>query len=70
MTGRTLITLPLLALSAYAQEPYSRLRATGPQTLAIAYSCNPDQRANLRQIMVAGGVARFEVWKKQGILKD
>jgi hypothetical protein len=46
------------------------LRATGPQTLAIAYRCSPDQRANLRQIMAASGVARFEGWKKQGILKD
>jgi hypothetical protein len=70
MIYRTLITLPLLALAAYGQEPYSKLRATGPQTLAIAYRCNPDQRANLRQTMIAGGVARFEGWKKQGILKD
>lgn len=70
MTGRTLIALPLLVLSAYAQEPYSKLRASGPQTLAIAYRCNADQRANLRQIMVASGMARFEGWKRQGILKD
>lgn len=69
MTARNLITLPLLALSAYAQEPFSKLRASGPQTLAIAYRCNPDQRANFRQIMT-NGVARFEGWKKQGILKD
>ena len=69
MTAQNLITLPLLALSAYAQEPSSKLRASGPQTLAIAYRCNPDQRANFRQIMT-NEVARFEGWKKQGILKD
>jgi len=55
---------------AWAQEPYSRLRATGPLTLAIAYRCNPDQRVALRQKMLAGGVARFEEWKKQAVLVD
>ena len=70
MTDRALFTLLFLAWSAHAQEPFSKLRATGPQTLAMAYRCNPDQRANLRQIMADSGVARFEGWKKQGILKD
>jgi len=52
------------------QEPYSRLRQTGPQALAIAYHCDPGQRAKLRERMVKGGVARFESWKKEGILED
>jgi hypothetical protein len=55
---------------AQAQEPYSKLRATGPLTLAIAYRCNLDQRVALRQRMLAGGVGRFEQWKKQGVLAD
>jgi hypothetical protein len=36
----------------------------------IAYRCNPDQRTALRDRMVQSGVARFERWKKEGILKD
>jgi hypothetical protein len=39
-------------------------------TLAIGYRCNPDQRVALRQKMLDGGVARFEQWKKQGVLAD
>src|SRR5260370_40561658 len=66
------ILIPLLGLASFAsaQEPYSQLRSTGPQTLAIAYRCNPDQRTSLRRAMEGGGVARFENWKRQGILKD
>jgi len=70
MIVRTLTALLALAFAAKAQEPFSQLRSTGPQTLAIAYRCNPDQRADLRRIMVHGGIARFEGWKQQGILKD
>ena len=61
----------LLAGAACAQEPYSQLRATGPLSLAIAYRTTPDQRATLRQNMLSGGgVARFEGWKRDGILKE
>lgn len=70
MIVRTLTALLALAFAANAQEPSSQLHSTGPQTLAIAYRCNPDQRPNLRGAMVHGGVARFENWKQQGILKD
>ena len=70
MTAQILIPLLGLAFAASAQEPYAQLRSTGPQTLAIAYRCNPDQRTNLRRAMEGGGVARFENWKRQGILKD
>jgi hypothetical protein len=59
-----------VSILARAQEPYSKLRATGPLTLAIAYRCHPDQRVALRQKMLTGGVARFEQWKKQGVLAD
>jgi hypothetical protein len=70
MIVRTLTALLALAFAASSQDTFSRLRSTGPQTLAIAYRCNPDQRTNLRRAMASGGVARFENWKKQGILKD
>jgi hypothetical protein len=70
MIIRTLIPLLAVAFAANSQEPYSQLRSAGPQTLAIAYRCNPDQRTNLRRAMEGGGVARFERWKKQGILKE
>jgi hypothetical protein len=60
----------LAALPALSQEPYTQLRATGPQSLVIAYRCTPDQRVKLRQSMVHTGVARFESWKTRGILKD
>ena len=60
----------IAAASLCAQEPYSKLRASGPRTLAIAYRCNPDQRPNLRTRMAAGGVARFERWKRDGIFED
>lgn len=69
MITRKIVSLLILALSACAQD-FSQSRDTGPRTLAIAYRCNPDQRASLRQIMATSGVARFEGWKKQGILKD
>lgn len=58
------------ATSLAAQEPFSQLRKNGPQTLVIAYRCDASQRVALRQSMLNGGVARFEGWKKQGILKD
>jgi hypothetical protein len=64
---KLLIAISIALFPALAQEPY---RATGPQSLVIAYRCNPDQRANLRNQMVRGGVARFEGWKTRGILKD
>jgi hypothetical protein len=70
MTARHLILLLGLAFAANAQDTLSQLRSSGPQTLAIAYRCNPDQRTNLRRAMVDGGVARFESWKKQGILME
>jgi hypothetical protein len=61
----------LLAAAVCAgQEPYSQIRDDGPGALAIAYRCNPDQRVALRARMLAGGVARFENWKTQGILQD
>ena len=37
MIVRTLTTLVALAFAATAQEPFSQLRGTGPQTLAIAF---------------------------------
>jgi hypothetical protein len=67
---KLLCALLIAAAVSSAQEPYSKLRATGPLTLAIAYRCNPDQRANLRQRMVAGGVARFERWKNDGVFEN
>ena len=76
MTARKLARLMIFALSAYAalaanaQETLSRLRATGPQALAIVYRCNPEHRASLRQIMAGEGVERFEGWKRQGLLTD
>ena len=50
--------------------PFTQTRTNGPQTLLIAYRSSPDQRAALRQVMVSGGVARFQRWKERGILKD
>jgi hypothetical protein len=70
MTAPNAIALLALAFAANAQDTLSQVRSGGPQTLAIAYRCNPDQRTSLRRVMAEGGVARFENWKKQGILKD
>src|SRR5258708_7599008 len=58
------------AASLLAQEPLSQLRGSGPQTLVVAYRCDPDRRVALRQVMLNGGVARFEQWKQQAVLKD
>jgi hypothetical protein len=58
------------AMSLVAQEPFSELRGSGPQTLVVAYRCDPAQRVALRQSMLSGGVARFEDWKQQGVLKE
>jgi hypothetical protein len=68
-TNKTILVLFLSAVG-FAQEPYAGLREGGPLALAIAYKCNPDQRPALRQIMIHGGVAQFQSWKEQGILKD
>jgi hypothetical protein len=58
------------AIAVWAQPADSLLRNDGPLALGITYRCNPNQRATLRDRMVHGGVANFEGWKKQGILKD
>ena len=74
MNPRTLVALAVLmtaALPASAGDvPFTQTRTGGPQTLLIAYRCNPDQRVTLRQLMLKGGVARFESWKERGVLKD
>lgn len=64
------LALSAIAITGVAQEPYSQSRASGPQVLALAYRCEPAQRTALRERLLNGGVARFEGWKKQGILKD
>src|SRR5579864_8911343 len=71
------ILIPLITLMAPApggwaadDVPFTQTRTDGPQTLLIAYRCNPDQRVALRQSMLAGGVARFQTWKDRGVLKD
>ncbi|HEV3201533.1 MAG TPA: hypothetical protein VGZ73_26720 [Bryobacteraceae bacterium] len=69
-TGFWAIACAWLTCGSVAQEPYAQLRSTGPQSLIIAYRSNPDQRPALRRLMAASGVARFEDWKKQGILRD
>ncbi len=53
-----------------AQEPYSRLRSTGPTTLAITFRCNPDKRVALREYMLRTGLAQLEGYKEHGVLKD
>ena len=58
------------AAQPVSQEPYSKLRANGPMSLAITYRCEPKHRTNLRQHMLAAGVKNFERWKAQGILQD
>src|SRR5262245_50790814 len=71
----TVSAIPLIAQDSSEKatpkkDPYAEMREAGPQSLAIQYRCNPDQRAALRQLMVNGGVGRFETWKQRGILKD
>ena len=56
-----------IAATAAAQEPYL---ATGPLGLVITYRCSPEQRPALRRVMLESGIARFESWKANGILKD
>ena len=58
------------AVQLSAQEPYSKLRANGPLSLAITYRCDPKNRTNLRQHMLTAGVKNFERWKTDGILHD
>jgi hypothetical protein len=67
---KPLLLLCCAAALCGAQEPYTQSRADGPSALMIAYRCNPDQRTALRDSIVQSGVARFERWKKQGVLKD
>jgi hypothetical protein len=64
---KLLIAAVLAVFPALAQEPYL---ATGPLAMVITYRCSPDQRANLRRLMLESGVARFEAWKANGILKE
>ena len=72
---RLKLALPTVLLAscagrAVAQETFSQARDSGPQSLVIAYRVKPESRVALRKFMEKGGVARFEVWKKQGVLRD
>jgi hypothetical protein len=67
---KTALLLCAAAALGAAQDPYTQSRADGPSALIIAYRCNPDQRTTLRVRMEVQGVARFEGWKKKGVLKD
>jgi hypothetical protein len=72
---RLKLALPTVLLAscagrALAQETFSQTRDSGPQSLVIAYRVKPEGRVALRKFMEKGGVARFEAWKKQGVLKD
>ena len=58
------------SLLACSQESYSKLRSAGPTTVATTYKCNAEYRVALREYMLKRGLARFEGWKGQGILKE
>jgi len=56
--------LPSLAFPAPAQD----YTDTGPLTLLITYRCKPADRPAFRSYLRERGLARFEEWKKEGIL--
>ncbi len=64
------IAIAAAAWTRAADVPFTQTRTSGPQTLLIAYRSRPDQRAGLRQVMVNGGLARFQHWKDRGVLKE
>jgi hypothetical protein len=43
------------ALPGNTQEPYSKLRNSGPATLVITFRCKPENRVALREQYTAGG---------------
>lgn len=45
-------------------------REQGPLDLIITYEVKPSDRLALREVMQAQGLANFERWKKNGLLKD
>jgi hypothetical protein len=64
------MALLLITHIANASEPFTQSRTSGPTVLVIAYRCNPEKRAELREQVVKTGLVRFEEWKKQGIVKE
>jgi hypothetical protein len=64
-----LVAAFLSAMPARAQEPYSKLRSAGPTTLVITFRCDPDKRVSLREHMLKTGLARFDGYEAQGVLK-
>jgi hypothetical protein len=58
------------ALPGNAQEPYSKLRNSGPTTLVITFRCKPENRVALREHTLTVGLAQLEGYKVQGVLRD
>ena len=64
--------IALLASSALmAQEAtVTKERDTGPKNIVITYRCVPAKRPAFRQYLSKSGVARFQKWKKSGVLEE
>jgi hypothetical protein len=53
------------ALPGNAQEPYSKLRNSGPTTLVITFRCKPENRVALREPTLRVGLAQLEGYKSR-----
>ena len=66
-----LMAAPITGALAQTSSELADLRASGgPRTLVITYRCDPDKRPAFRERIQKEGVARFEQWKRQGMLKE
>jgi hypothetical protein len=67
----TTVALFAVASGLMAQEATAtKERDTGPRNIVITYRCVPAKRPAFRQYLLKDGMARFEKWKKDGVLED
>lgn len=68
MSAHCLLSL-LLAFFA-SPEPARDYTDTGPLALLVTYRCEPANRPAFRSYLKKDGLARFEQWKRDGVLAE
>jgi hypothetical protein len=65
--GGGILAAILLAAGGAALAP-AQERGDGPTSLILTYRSRPEHRAAFLEHMAGAGVARFEAWRKQGVV--
>lgn len=66
---KLLFFIPVVfSIASASQEPYAKIRETGPTHLFITYRCALSNRVALRRYMIAKGLPQLDGWRRQGLL--